>query len=113
MELNESLRAVDYMRGALRDQRCDARTSFHLPGTVKQTRAATMAHVAFTRDVSTNGLFFYSDFTPALGDDLTLTFNTPHGGCLMFQGNVVRVEQQKPGSAIGIALLLYTRLLAA
>ena len=113
MEFAESARAVDYMRGTLRDQRAEGRTSFHLPGNVKLTRNATQPHVAFARDVSSKGLFFYSDFGPEIGEDLTLMFVTPHGGCLMFQGNVIRVEQQSPGAAVGIALMLYTRILAA
>jgi len=100
------------MRGTLRDQRSEARTEFHLPGSVT-TRHSGKTHVAFTRDVSTKGIFFYSDFLPSIGEDLTLTFVTPRGGCLTFQGNVVRVEQQSPGAAVGIALMLYTRILAA
>lgn len=113
MERTESARAVAFMSGKLRDERSDARTPLHLPGSVQRTGGGETSHVAFTRDVSSSGLFFYSDFMPALGQDLTLTFVTPNGGCLMFQGTVVRVEQQSPGAAAGIALILYTRILAA
>ncbi len=99
------------MRGSMRDQRAEPRTSFHLSGSVKPTR--TPAHVAFTRDVSNTGLFFYSDFTPGAGEELTLTFTTPEGGCLMFQGSVVRIEQQSPGAAVGIALVLHSRVMVS
>ena len=101
------------MRGRLRDERSEARTSFHLSGSVKPTRTSTEGHVAFSRDASNRGVFFYSDFAPGVGDELTLTFTSPDGGCILFEGSVVRVEHQSPGAAVGIALALHSRVMAS
>jgi len=108
-----SRRASQYMQGSLGDQRASARTALHLSGDVKKTGAQGDAHIAFSRDVSTGGLFFFSYLPAQLGDDVTLRLITPHGGCLLFQGRVVRVEQRSPGAAHGIALALHSRVLAA
>ena len=106
-------RALEYMQGSLRDQRASARTPLHLSGTVKRTMTEGGPQIAFSRDVSTSGLFFFSNLPAEIGDDLTLNFITPHGGCLLFQGRVVRVEHRSPGAARGIALVLRSRVLAS
>lgn len=108
-----SHRASQYMKGSIGDQRASARTPLHLSGNVKRTEAAADPHVAFSRDVSTTGLFFFSNLPAEVGEDLTLTFVTPNGGCLMFQGRVVRIEHRSAGAARGIALVLSSRVLAA
>ena len=64
-------------------------------------------HVGLIRDISSNGLFAYSNFTPGIGDivRVTLTEQTGTGmktvGC---SGVVVRVESKAAGAATGIAL---------
>lgn len=113
MERLMSQRASQYMQGSLRDQRANTRTPLHLSGTVHQTSTEADSHVAFSRDVSTGGLFFFSNLPVEVGDDLTLNFLTPHGGCLLFEGRVVRVEHRSPGAARGIALALRSRVLAS
>lgn len=113
MERVMSRRASEYMQGSLRDQRANARTPVHLSGTVKRTAVEDESAVAFSRDVSTGGLFFFSNLPAEIGDDLTADFITPHGGCLQFQGRVVRVEHHSPGAARGIALVLRSRVLAS
>ncbi len=106
-----SRRRTDVMRGTLPDQRMSARREFHLSGSVRANE--TEEHVAFTRDVSTTGVFLYSDFEPRLAEELSVTLVTPQGGCLLLQGRVVRVERPNPGAAVGIAILLSTHLLAS
>ncbi len=113
MERVMSRRASQYMQGSFRDQRASARTPLHLSGTVKRNEQGGEPQVAFSRDVSTSGLFFFSNLPAELGDDLILKFITPHGGCLLFQGRVVRLEHHSPGSARGIALVLSSRVLAS
>lgn len=113
MERVMSHRASQYMAGSLRDQRASARTALHLSGTVRQTAIEAESHIAFSRDVSTGGLFFFSNLPAEIGDDLTVNFVTPHGGCLVFEGRVVRVEHRSPGAARGIALVLRSRVLAS
>ncbi len=113
MERVLSQRASRYMQGSIRDQRASARTPLHLSGMVKRTIVEEEPHLAFSRDVSTGGLFFFSNLDAEMGDDLTVNFITPHGGCLLFQGRVVRIEHRSPGAARGIALLLRSRILAS
>lgn len=113
MERVSSHRASQYMQGSLRDQRANTRTSLHLSGSVKRTHREEEMQVALSRDLSTGGLFFFSNLAAEVGEDLTLNFTTPHGGCLLFQGRVVRVEHRSPGAARGIALVLRSRMLAS
>lgn len=113
MERVMSHRASQYMAGFLRDQRATTRTALHLSGSVRPTALEAESHVAFSRDVSTGGLFFFSNLPTEVGDDLTVNFVTPHGGCLVFEGRVVRVEHRSPGAARGIALVLRSRVLAS
>ncbi len=113
MERVLSQRVSRYMQGSIRDQRASARTPLHLSGTVRRTVVEEEPQLAFSRDVSTGGLFFFSNLATEMGDDLTVNFITPHGGCLLFQGRVVRIEHRSPGAARGIALVLRSRILAS
>ena len=61
MERATSHRASQYMQGSLRDQRASVRTSLHLSGRVKRTHLEEHPEVALSRDVSTSGLFFFSN----------------------------------------------------
>ena len=65
-------------------------------------------HVGLIRDISSTGLFAYSDFTPAIGETvrIILTERTEGGGTktVTCHGVVVRVESKGTGAATGIAL---------
>ncbi len=64
-------------------------------------------HVGLIRDISSTGLFAYSDFTPGLGETLriVLTERTETGTkTVSCHGMVVRVENKGSGSATGVAL---------
>ena len=56
-------------------------------------------HVGLIRDVSRNGLFVYSDFAPAIGEELHIRLRR-----ISCSGTVVRVESKPAGAAIGIAI---------
>jgi hypothetical protein len=64
-------------------------------------------HVGLIRDISSSGLFAYSDFQPMLGETLRIVitqrddFSSATVSC---SGEVVRVETQPEGAATGIAL---------
>lgn len=109
----ESTRGLNLMRGTVPEQRASARSLFHLSGSMQVAHDPKASHVAFTRDLSTSGVFFYSDFEPPMSEDISLTLVTPYGGCLLLQGRVVRVEKHKPGAAVGIALALTSHLFAS
>jgi hypothetical protein len=78
--------------------------------TVQST--ARKEHVAYIRDISTKGIFFYSDFLPAVGEELDFLVEYLNGATLArlhFRGAVVRVEQPRPGCAPGIAIAFHPR----
>jgi hypothetical protein len=59
--------------------------------------------------VSRDRIFFYSDFRPSLGDSITfmLIFTGMKNSIPnWYRGNVMRVEEGKPGASFGIALSL-------
>jgi hypothetical protein len=64
-------------------------------------------HVGLIRDISSSGLFAYSDFQPALGETLRIVitqrddFSNATVSC---HGEVVRVESKATGAATGIAV---------
>jgi hypothetical protein len=73
--------------------------------TIRSTRQHE--HVSLVKDISTKGVFFYSDFAPVIGDHLDLVIEYLRGEDrvrLHFNGTVVRVEQPVSGSAPGVAV---------
>jgi hypothetical protein len=64
-------------------------------------------HVGLIRDISSGGLFAYSDFQPTLGETLRIVitkrddFDNATVAC---HGEVVRVESKAAGAATGIAV---------
>jgi PilZ domain-containing protein len=65
-------------------------------------------HIGLVRDLSSTGLFVYSDFTPELGTELKLTirFSRDKNKTAIFicTGRVVRVEEGRNGAAVGMGL---------
>ncbi len=65
-------------------------------------------HIGLVRDLSSTGLFVYSDFAPALDAELKLTIQLSRDdkktSLFICKGNVVRVENSGIGAAIGIAV---------
>ena len=87
-----------------RKQRASIRTLVVLPATV---HFREKDHVGLLRDISPEGLFIYSDFTPCVGDSLSVDIGdarNPSGKRISCSGVVVRVESKATGAAIGIAL---------
>ena len=74
---------------------------------LKYEPTALQEYVAFVRDISTRGAFFFSDFSPTPGDRLHLVVEFLSGSNklrLHLKGSVVRVENPAPGCAPGIAV---------
>jgi len=70
-------------------------------------------HNAIVRDVSADGIFVYSNFKPALGADIALTFTTRVGKEMVkifTHARVVRVQQLVAGAAPGIAAQFAKRI---
>jgi len=63
--------------------------------------------LALTRDISAKGVFFYSDFSPSLGDELDFLLefvSVSDNVRFHFKGHVIRVEHPAPGCAPGVAV---------
>jgi hypothetical protein len=63
--------------------------------------------VALMRDISTKGVFFYSDFSPSVGDELDFVLefvSVSDNARFHFKGHVIRVEHPSPGCAPGVAV---------
>jgi hypothetical protein len=90
-------------------KRCVSRIFVRLPAWVT-LEARADEHVAFVRDISPRGIFFYSDFTPSPGDRIELVLQYLSGANkarLHLHGTVVRLEQVQ-ASAVGIAVAFDT-----
>ena len=65
-------------------------------------------HIGLVRDLSSTGLFVYSDFNPSVGDELRITVRLSgdknESAVFLCTGKVVRVEDSCNGSAVGIGV---------
>lgn len=57
------------------------------------------------RDISAGGIFFYSNFRPALNTEVDFVMRMK-GKNVHGRGKIVRVQEGTPGAAIGVALKL-------
>jgi len=83
-----------------------------LPAWITVGSPRSEEHVAFVRDISPRGIFFYSDFKLTKGDHVDFVLEYLSGTSrvrLHLSGRVVRVEQAAPKSAVGIAVLFDSR----
>lgn len=88
-------------------RRKSLRSFAKLPGSIRIDSSPHHEHVAFVRDISPHGIFFYSDFKPTSGEPIAFLLQYRKGAnvtALHISGCVVRVEQVSPSSAIGIAV---------
>src|SRR5437660_3040052 len=87
-------------------KRSSPRTFMHAPVEVKCSAIAGI-HLGMMRDLSRDGIFFYSDFKPPVGSRLTVyvVLSEPRRK-LTCRATVMRVEQIARGAAPGIAARL-------
>jgi PilZ domain len=70
-------------------------------------------HSGIVRDLSPDGIFLYSNFKPAVGADIAVTFTTRVGKEMVkifTHAKVVRVQQVVSGAAPGIAAQFSKRI---
>jgi len=97
------------MTGALQNCRKTKRELVHLSAGIQVESEGSRWHAAFVKDVSSEGMFFYSDFRPSSGDPIKfkLKFTDGMSGMpIWYKGTVVRVEEAQAGAAIGVAVKL-------
>jgi hypothetical protein len=84
-----------------------ARVFVRLPAWVTVESNDSTEHVAFVRDISPRGIFFYSDWSPSRGQELSFVLQYLSGTNkvrLHLTGMVVRIEQSPANTAVGIAV---------
>ncbi len=91
------------------DRRSEPRQPAQLP--VKVRKADGTEHEGLTRDLSSNGIFLYSDGALESGSKLELVVMLPAslgfgpGGWTLCEASVIRVEQAN-GKGVGVAATL-------
>jgi hypothetical protein len=106
----ESERAAAIMQRILPDERSEARESLHVSALADCPQTGCTGVSALIRDVTPNGVFFFAHFIPAIGAEVSLSFNSKLSAAssrVFCRGTVVRVERFISGAA-GIALRLTT-----
>ena len=98
----------EYQAASFRNGSRSCRRSFvRLPATITSLLNITQAQTAFVRDISPFGMFFYSNLKLQEGTQVNLVLEYPNRGCatrLHLSGVVKRVEEDRPGAAIGVAI---------
>jgi len=97
------------MLGECPYSRAVERKFVRLPAWVIFYRRGRKKHVAMVRDMSRQGIFFYSDYRPSEGEEIEFVMKFPkwtNTAPIACKGIVVRVESPAPGAAIGIAASL-------
>lgn len=87
-------------------QRQFSRAFVRLPARIKDG-ASPLEYVAFVRDISGTGAFFYAGFTPKYGQRITMEleyWKERDRIRLRLSGKVVRVERPSPTATTGIAM---------
>ena len=95
---------VPVVIGEYRQQRMVPRKLLRLPAWIVFYRASLKKHVAMVRDMTRQGVFFYSDFRPAVGDQIEVrveVLELDQHARVACKGKVLRVEQPAPDARTG------------
>jgi len=85
-------------------QRATPRIFAMLP-IVISAHAGAEPRPGITRDLSKDGIFFYSNVAPKLHSNISLVLQV-NGARIPCSGEVVRVEHRVPGAAVGVAVMI-------
>ena len=84
------------------NQRCNPRALVIFPISITGNNG-TESHAGIVRDISKDGIFFYSNYTPQPQEIITFILHMS-GSKISCTGQVVRIEQGVPGAAVGVAV---------
>lgn len=97
----------DYQSAGFRNGSRSTRRSFvRMPASITAPMKAKV-HTAFVRDISPRGMFFYSNLRLEEGTRFEFVLEYPNKGSatqLYLSGVVKRVEEDRPGAAVGVAI---------
>ena len=104
-----SQRADAMMGEPQKNERGAVRVPLHVAAVAHCPRLEEHDVSALIRDVTSEGVFFFAQFVPALGDEVSLSFHSRPSASsplVYCTGKVVRIERFSSGAA-GIALKLH------
>jgi len=104
-----SRRAKAMMRESQQNERSAVRVQLHVAATAVCPQLGKQDTSALIRDVTPEGVFFFAQFVPEIGSEISLSFHSkPTGSSPLIHctGKVVRIEPFSSGAA-GIALKLH------
>ena len=104
-----SRRANALMGEPQKNERRAVRVPLHVAALAQCPQLGHHDVSALIRDVTTEGVFFFAQFVPTLGAEISLSFHSSPGASsplVYCTGEVVRIEQFSSGAA-GIALKLH------
>lgn len=84
------------------NQRCSPRALVIFPISILGNKGME-THSGIVRDISKNGLFFYSNYRPKPQETITFVLHMS-GSKISCTGQVVRIEEKAPGAAVGVAV---------
>jgi hypothetical protein len=84
------------------NQRCSPRTQVIFPISITRNDG-TETHAGIVRDISKDGVFFYSSYKPQPQETISFVLHM-NGSKISCTGQVLRVEQKAPGAAVGVAV---------
>lgn len=105
--LQQANTAVNIMRSALDERRSSVRIQIPIPAQVTSAGSESEPHSALVRDISTTGVYIYSNLCPEVRSQIVIDFVLPTAGKrikVTCHGVVVRVEPSVRGGATGIAM---------
>lgn len=96
------------MRKAHIEARSGARVVLHRSGLARCTALDGKEHLALIRDISSKGIFFYSDLRPRVDSPVQIAFVAPVSGKetkFVLKARTIRIEDAASGT-IGVAARL-------
>lgn len=107
MHLQQSQRALAFMRSSLAEQREHSRVQLPIHAVATFPQTSGRPHTALLRDINMLGAFFYCKEAPEVGHVVILEFCVAEEGNktnLVCEGVAVGIEKRSRGSAIGVAV---------
>ena len=98
---NQVQRARGIMLATQVNKRCNPRSLVIFPISITGADGRE-THSGIVRDISKEGIFFYSNYKPQLQEIITFVLHMSDNK-IYCTGQVLRVEQKAPGAAVGVA----------
>ena len=88
------------------NKRCNPRSLVIFPISITGANGKE-THSGIVRDISKEGIFFYSNYKPQLQEIITFVLHMSDNK-ISGTGQVLRIEQKVPGAAVGVAVKIHS-----